>query len=82
MIYVLGITLQNVSMIGLTATDVWQSAYHNSSMLHIGHDNHHMVILPEAVCHSHHILFASTKWRGKKTELIWMLISDGYFQEA
>lgn len=51
-------------------------------MLHIGHDNHHMVILPKAVRHSHHILFASAKWQEKKTEIISMSILDGYFQEA
>lgn len=28
-------------------------------MLHMGHDNHHMVLLPEAICHPHHILSAS-----------------------
>lgn len=28
-------------------------------MLHIGHDNHHMVLLPEAIGHPHHILSAS-----------------------
>lgn len=46
---------------GLTETNLWRCTYHNSLMLHIGHDNHHVVLLPEAVCHPHHILSASEK---------------------
>lgn len=29
-------------------------------MLHIGHDNHHVVLLPEAISHPHHTFSASS----------------------
>lgn len=37
------------------------ASYHNGLMLHIRHHNHNMIILPEAVLHTHHILSASAK---------------------
>lgn len=40
-------------------------------MLHIGHDNHHMVFFPEAVRHPHHILSASAKWREENKREPW-----------
>lgn len=33
--------------------------YHKGLMLHVWHDNDHMMLFPEAVCDSHHIFFPS-----------------------
>lgn len=42
-----------------TLQDQLYFVYHKGLMLHIRHDNHHMVVLPEAVRHSHHVLFTT-----------------------
>lgn len=40
---------------------MWPEAYHNCLMLHVRHDNHRVILLPEAVRHPHHIFSSSAK---------------------
>lgn len=52
---------QRDSCWGKLAADMWQESYHNGLMLHVRHDNHSVILLSEAVCHSHHIFSSSAK---------------------